>query len=222
MFTKSNGKIKDGFTLIELLVVIAIIVLMAALSLAGISRAVANAKINKATAEMTSLASTGASIYIDLKSRGYVRLCDYDMVDNDVVFATPTFTFPLRINTLATVYDDTTAPFTTSDFVDLADFRNCWDDLSYAVWQTGTVSNTTTAGTNGPPTIGASVIGWTPPTATLFPEGTPLDPWRHCYGLGWDDNRQVMIIYSAGPDGIMQTDWGTTTAVGDDLLYQFR
>ena len=219
MFTKNNCKIKGGFTLIELLVVISIIALLAALSLKGIARSVANAKINKAVAEMTSLASTGATIYIDLKSRGYVPLADYALVKTVTVPALGTPSTPRKLIIAAGGYTEN--DFTTSDFVDNTDFQNHFDG-PYTVWQTGTVSTAIVSGTNGPPTI-VGGTGWTA-SATFFPVGTPLDPWKHCYGLGWDTTKQVMIIYSAGPDGIMQTVWGATTvaAGNDDRLYQFR
>ena len=191
--------------MIELLVVISIIVLLSALSLKSIARSVANAKINKAMAEMTSLASTGASIYIDLKSRGYVQLAEYDLPDPLGYPADPQrfdITFPPTPTTLEDF----------DGFADLADFQAAWDG-PYAVYQEGSVSTALIPGRPSGTTI------WTDPD---FPEGTPLDPWKRCYGLAWYETGKVMVIYSAGPDTIMQTDPGVIIAVGDDLLYKFR
>ena len=61
-------------------------------------------------------------------------------------------------------------------------------------------------------------------TDSDFPEGSPLDPWGHPYGLAWNDTEKVMVIYSAGPNGTFETDRGNTSspADSDDLLYKFR
>jgi len=51
------------------------------------------------------------------------------------------------------------------------------------------------------------------------PYGTPLDPWGHPYLVAYNENEKVMIIYSAGPNGKLETKAGDTTPKGDDLLY---
>jgi hypothetical protein len=56
----------------------------------------------------------------------------------------------------------------------------------------------------------------------IAPEGTPLDPWGHTYLVAYNDTEKVMIIYSAGPNGKIETSAGNTTPEKDDLLYKFR
>ncbi len=210
---------KKGFTLIELLVVIAIIALLAAIALPAIQKARNQAVIGKAKAEMISLGSTGTTIYLDLKSRGYVRLCDYDLTDDDI----PDFTVnPPKIDTTTTGY--ATTNFTTSDFTDLDDFKHHWDG-PYATYQPATTFSTSN-GTYPKKSDGADLPPTDPnPThwsQDKFPYGTPLDPWGHPYGMGWNDTEKVMVIYSAGPDEKIETNCGDTTPIGDDLLYKFR
>ncbi|MCS7181123.1 MAG: hypothetical protein NZ891_07235, partial [bacterium] len=52
--------------------------------------------------------------------------------------------------------------------------------------------------------------------------GTPLDPWGRTYLVAYNDMEKVMIIYSAGPNGKIETNAGATDPSGDDLLYKFR
>ncbi|MFN4228131.1 MAG: hypothetical protein ACK4F0_08365, partial [Candidatus Ratteibacteria bacterium] len=58
--------------------------------------------------------------------------------------------------------------------------------------------------------------------ANIVPYGTPLDPWGHTYLVAYNNIEKVMIIYSAGPNGKIETPAGSTTSSGDDLLYKFR
>lgn len=76
-----------GFTLVELLVVIAIIVILAGLLLPTISRAVHQARVNRAKIEMEQLAATLTRVYSDIQS--YVRLEDLIIHREDVVSDTP-------------------------------------------------------------------------------------------------------------------------------------
>ena len=58
----------------------------------------------------------------------------------------------------------------------------------------------------------------------------PLDPWNKFYWLGYNSVREIMVIYSAGPDGNFSTniaaaidpDPPSPVASDDDLLYKFK
>ena len=65
----------------------------------------------------------------------------------------------------------------------------------------------------------AGVTGW---NMALLAEGVPLDPWGHPYLLAYNGTLGVMIIYSSGPNGTIETNAGSDKALGDDLLYKFR
>ena len=88
------------------------------------------------------------------------------------------------------------------------------------------------------PVLDTDVIGWTvdlsPMPSVKVPYGTPLDPWKHPYMIAYNDNKKTMVIYSAGPDGKLQTGEGALTAGdakangteiyphSDDLVYCFK
>ena len=206
-----------------------IIVILASISLPAILKSRSQAAINKAKAVMASLASTGNTIYLDLRSLGYVRLADYSMPE-----ATDLAVAPKKILQSQGYSEDTFTTGVGGDFVDLDDFNACWDG-PYAVFQPKTTFVAGSVGT--PPVLDTGVSGWTPP-ANYFPDDTPLDPWGHPYGMGWNDTEKVMVIYSAGPDGKLQTgcgavdvgdanangiiDTGEAGSGSDDLLYKFR
>ena len=105
---------------------------------------------------------------------------------------------------------------------------------------------TLSSSTGSVPIEDGTVSGWdfTGPTYDDWPDETPLDPWGNCYGLAWSDSdaatagEDVMIIYSAGPDGKLSTGVGAVNAgdkdadgtedagedwdACDDLLYKFK
>ena len=207
----------------------AIIAILAAMLVPAVNRARKKAAINKAEAEMAALASTGGMIYLDMKGDYVDLLCNYDMADGALAYNEGVSSTPQK-------FDRTTATGKTffTGFTDLAGFQDAWDG-PYTTYQPNSTFQTSPA--NGSrATYEIDVTGWN--DANDFPVGTPLDPWNHPYGLaysiGYATAEEVMVIYSAGPDGKFQTEAGAVVvgdsdldgspnyATSDDLLYKFK
>ena len=186
--------IKNSFTIIELLVVIAIIAILSATLAPAIMTAWSKSYINKAKSEMPGLANIGTMIKLD--TGYYVMLADFDNIDT--VAERPTDSYDIITLADDAVADTDIDPDLTADD---------WDG-PYKTFQSGETA--TTAAANG--TFSAAAL----------PSGTPLDPWGVPYGMCWDNDEKVMVIYSAGPNGTFETSPGATNAAGDDIIYKFK
>jgi len=206
---------KKGFTVIELLVVMVIIAFLAGILLPVIRKARSKAQIDKAKSEMANLAGIMSAVKMD--TGYYVRLAD---------FPTPVPNSGSR--TVIAYWDNQENKDSTSSESELTiDQQNDhhWDG-PYITYQP-TMKYTSNNGSL-PRCIGnasGSGSGWdengdgeldNPP-----PYGTPLDPWGHPYLVAYNENEKVMIIYSAGPNGKLETKAGNATPRGDDLTWKF-
>ena len=209
---------KTGFTLTELLVVKVIIAVLAALLLPAIRKSRSKALIDKAKAEMAALASVETMVKLDCGY--YVRLCD--LSDPSPLASSTHSGYPVAdgstggndLNgTYTLAYTDGSAD-TTAVESELTQ-GHTWDG-PYQVFQ----PKTTYQSDNGSPP--ADDTGTWGDLSNVVPYGTPLDPWGHTYLLAYNSTQKIMIIYSAGPNGTLETDAGDTTPSGDDILYKFR
>jgi prepilin-type N-terminal cleavage/methylation domain-containing protein len=189
---------KKGFTVVELLVVMVIIAFLAGLLLPAIRKSRSKALIDKAKSEMANLASVMTMVKMD--TGYYVRLCDLDEVDTQQVMA----------------YWDGSKDSTDSvtPLVNLLTGGGTWDG-PYITYQTKAIYQ---ADNGSHPTDATG--RWD--LNRIAPEGTPLDPWGHTYLVAYIDTEKVMVIYSAGPNGKIETSATSTTPEKDDLLYKFR
>ena len=212
---------KNGFTVVELLVVMVIIAFLAGLLLPAIRKSRSKAMIDKARAEMANLASIMTMVKMD--TGYYVRLADLDVPD-------------ITATTVYAYYDTANSGDSTDVEVDLSTVissTNKWDGPYITYQPKATYSSDNGSLPSDPLNLWTDLV-------RLAPIGTPIDPWGHPYLIAYDydyntnTGSKVMIIYSAGPNGKLETGY-KSTIIGDtnndgtaeypnsdDLLYKFR
>jgi len=212
---------KRGFTVVELLVVMVIIAFLAGLLLPAIRKSRSKALIDKAKSEMANLASVMTMVkmdtgyYVELRSLACPRIDE----DNDNIYidlSNPSNQADTHSETVFAYYDKNSGNDSTQYESQLSKYEAPNWDGPYITYQP---KATYQPGNGSVPSVSAS--GW-PDLQKAVPYGTPLDPWGHTYLVAYNDTEKVMIIYSAGPNGKIETPAGDTTPQGDDLLYKFR
>ncbi|MCM8817048.1 MAG: type II secretion system protein GspG [Candidatus Omnitrophica bacterium] len=135
----------------------------------------------------------------------YVRICDLSDSTLPTSYTGQTYAY---FNTV-TGEDDTSV---TSEITQ----GHPWDG-PYQVFQENSVFSTSRGSL---PTDETGT--WNLNATDLY--GTPLDPWGHPYIVAYNSTDKIMIIYSAGPDGKIQTNAGSKQipANSDDIVYVFR
>jgi len=250
-------KRNKGFTMIELLVVMVIILILAAMLLPAINKGRAKASVESAKAEMASLTSTASIIMMDTGQ--YLRLVDYSY-QRGALPAIPPATSPMDafrceappIQPTAVVSVQTATlptlptPPINNGYIEPSSWNGPYHTYS-ARDQLDTVAPTFVGSYPSYDSDADSALpapGVNEWDNNDFPEGTPLDPWGHPYGLAWSDHNiaygghageDVMVIYSAGPDGTLHTAPGSPLPRdasgnyldvagydGDDLIYKFK
>jgi len=232
-----------GFTMIELVVVMAIITIIAAMLMPAIIRGRAKANIESAKAEMASLPSTASIIMMDTGQ--YLRLVDYSYRRGSL--PNPTTIYAFYCHTPAHQPTDVVLVQITAPANDGYIEPTSWNG-PYHTYSAKDQLRTGVPTVGSYPTYSSDATSAVPPVNEWvnanFPDGTPLDPWGHPYGLAWSDHNvaygghageDVMVIYSAGPDGTLNTAPGSPLPRdasgnylgdagydGDDLIYKFK
>ncbi len=193
---------RKGFTVVELLVVMVIIAMLAAMLLPALRKARAKSARDKAKNEMAAIASAMIMVKNDIGY--YVRICD--LSESETTNNNDGVTDPIYY------FDD------TGLLIQVTSGKSYPWDGPYQVFQENSVFS---ASRGRLPTIDGAT-GWILVAADLY--GTPLDPWGHPYFVAYNSTDKVMIIYSAGPDGKIQTNAGSKQppANSDDIVYVFR
>jgi prepilin-type N-terminal cleavage/methylation domain-containing protein len=209
MSANRNGQ--AGFTLLEIIVVLAVLGALAAIMTPVVFRYIDDANVSRAQGDTTTIAAAINKMYKDT-GRWPVKASGVD----NTAWAVGTDPSILTSNTGCTSASTVTVCDTNAPGVG----TTAW---SYAARGDSLTRHLVTNA------AGYAVTGNKKWLGPYLDNVSATDPWGRSYVVninGAATNKKVIVV-SAGPDGILQTDWAdavetAATAAGDDIVARVR